>query len=203
MVYSAPAIKQCGTCGHYEDSAAKFCPGCGSANWSAAEAYSNYPYPDSVRLYSGLPDNGTPTLVLPENMPRSVPAGMARALTNLSDTHVPNFAHVRRVAPEVLRQKQVELAKMMLVLARERLFLLMHFALWAGVNVLGFCLALKCYNEFIGDEMTKIMIGCTPFWVFNILGLTFLVPIRGTRKSIARLKDQVGHLKASIDFAAL
>jgi hypothetical protein len=203
MVYSAPAIKQCGTCGQYEDTAAKFCPGCGSENWFAAEAQSSYQYADSVRLYSGLPDNGTPTLVLPENMPRAVPAGMARALTHLSDTHVPNFAHVRHVDPVVLRQKQVELAKMMVVLARERLFLLIHFFLWACVNVLGFCLALKCYNEFIGDELTKIMIGCTPFWVFNILGLSFLNPIRGTRKSIARLKDQIGHLKASIDFAAL
>jgi hypothetical protein len=215
MVYSATVIKQCGSCGTVEDHGSSFCSHCGSSNWTGAPTYPAYAYSsrpaqaptnfnsDFNFPYPQLSHQGTPTLVLPEHMPNNLPAGMARALTNLSDSHVPNFAHVRHEAPSVLRQKQVEMAKLTVILARERLFLLTHFIIFAIVNVIGLWLSVKCYNEFIGDEMTRLMIGCSPFWIFNILGLVCLVPIRGTREGIARLKDQIAHLKVSIEYGYL
>jgi hypothetical protein len=207
MVYSAQATKQCATCGTVEDYAAKFCPHCGAANWSGSTTYPAYAYStggaQTDLLYPQLSHYGTPTLVLPEHMPNSLPAGMARALTNLSDSHVPKFAHVYHESPAALREKQVELAKMMVVLARERIFLLFHFLLFAGINLIGLWLSVKCYNEFIGDEMTKLMIGCSPFWIFNILGLACLIPIRGTRDSIANLKEQIAHMKSAIEYLHL
>jgi hypothetical protein len=210
MVYSAPAIKQCTNCSHVDDSAAKFCEGCGFNYWKPVTTINTGGTPryegsaaQTEILYPQFAGNGTPTLILPENMPKTVPGNMARTLTNLSDSHVPKFAHVSRVNPELARQRQVELAKLMVLLARERLFLLFHFGVWLCVNLIGFWMSLKCYNEFIGDEMTKIMIGCSPFWVFNILGLTCLVPIRGTRKSIARLKEQIAHARFVVDYGHL
>jgi hypothetical protein len=194
--------KQCGNCRHVDEWDAKFCASCGSRNWQ--------PYNSRIDggqttdfLYPDHPSNGTPTLVLPDNIPKSVPLGMARALTNLNDTYVPAFAHVRANTAEAVHLAQVELAKLMLILARERFFLLMHFSIWACVNIVGFTLAIKCYNEFIGDEMTKIMIGCTPFWLFNIIGLNCIHMIAKTKKAITRLKEQIAHARFKVEYGHL
>lgn len=207
MVYSAQAVKQCTYCGHIEQNIARFCPTCGNQGWqpfqltTAPFAYGgNAPHPELVPPAGYIAESGTPTLFLPENIPDALPASLATAYSTLSDTHVPKFAHVLKQNNEAVRQKQVELAKMSLILARERLFLLFHFCFWFALNIVGLWLSMKCYNEFIADEMTKIMIGCSPFWVFNVLGLTCLVPIKGTQKHISRLKDQIAHLKFSIDY---
>lgn len=88
-------------------------------------------------------------------------------------------------------------------LARERIFLLMHWGLFIGTNLLGCWLAMKCYNEFIGDEMSKIMVASTPFLFINSLAMLFIVVIRGTRKEISRLKERISYVKFKIDFGHL
>lgn len=211
MVYSAQqASKSCSQCGHLEEPGAKFCGSCGSCAWLSVPAMATVG--SSIYAYAGhtpveypaqVAAVGTPTLVLPENMPKSTPPQLAKTLTQLSDINVPRFAHVRQIAPEVIQQNQIELAKLMVLLARERLFLLFHFAVFACVNIVGFVLALKCYNEFIGDEMSKIMVACTPFWVFNVVALTCLIPIKGTKRQIARLKEQIAHMRFKLDFGHL
>ena len=199
------APKQCTGCGQVDDSEAKFCPTCGANQWQVLNMRQTRGYtspnssPQLVYLEPG--HTGTPTLVLPENIPNSVPTPMARALTNLNDAYVPSFAHVRNTAQ--VQQQQVELAKLAVILARERLFLLFHFIVWGLMNIVGFTLALKCYNEFIGDEMTKICIACTPFWLFNIIGLNSIHMIKKTRRNIARTKEQLAHQRFKVDYGHL
>lgn len=196
------SYKQCGNCRYVEESDAKYCASCGARNWQPPN--SRFENGQTTHLlYPDHPMSGTPTLVLPDHLPKSVPAGMAKALTNLSDTYVPAFAHVRGNTAEAIHQSQVELAKLMVLLARERFFLLMHFGIWACVNIIGFTLALKCYNEFIGDELSKIMIGCTPFWVFNLIGLNCIHMISKTRKQISRVKEQITHQRFKVEYGHL
>lgn len=194
--------KQCGHCLHVEEADAKYCGACGGRVWQPLTPKTDNGQSTDF-LYPEHPNNGTPTLVLPDNIPRSVPAGMAKALTNLNDNYVPAFAHVRASTAEAIHQSQVELAKLMVLLARERLFLMMHFAIWGTVNLIGFTLAIKCYNEFIGDELTKIMIGCTPFWVFNIIGLNCIHMISKTRKQISRVKEQIAYQRFKVEYGHL
>ncbi len=93
-----------------------------------------------------------------------------------------------------------EANKLTLALARERLFLIMHWAVFIGVNIFGFWVASKCYMDFVGDEMSKMMVASTPFLFINSLGLLSLAPIRGTKSQIALLKERISYLRFNIEF---
>lgn len=88
----------------------------------------------------------------------------------------------------------------MILLARERLFLYMHWLIFLAVNLFGLWMALKCYNEYLGDEMTKIMMGSTPLLYINSCALMCIVPILGTRKEIARLKEKLNYVNFQIEY---
>jgi hypothetical protein len=96
-----------------------------------------------------------------------------------------------------------EAAKVMVLLARERICLYFHWALFIGLNLLGCWLAVRCYFEFIGDEMTKSMVASTPFLFINSIALCCIVSIRGTRKEIARLKEHAQFIKFKMEFGHL
>ena len=89
------------------------------------------------------------------------------------------------------------------MLARERFFLIMHAALFLATNLIGFFLALKCYLEFIGDPMSKLVMATTPLVFINALSLMFLVPISGTRKQIARLKEELAYIRFQMEYGHL
>lgn len=114
---------------------------------------------------------------------------------------VPSFApisarHQGRISP----QMREELGQLMVLLARERLFLYLHWLIFLASNLFGFWLAVKCYQEYIGDEMTKIMMSSTPLLYINTVALMCIVPIRGTRREIARLKERINHMRFQIEF---
>lgn len=117
---------------------------------------------------------------------------------------LPDFA-VSGLPVENAKSKQLidEAHKLMVLLARERLFLYMHWIVFLVVNVFGFWVAYKCYFDFIGDEMTKMMVASTPFLFINSLALMSLVPIKGTRAEIARLKERLSYVRFSIEFGHL
>lgn len=98
---------------------------------------------------------------------------------------------------------RAEANKLMVLLARERIFLYMHWLIFLGLNLWGFWLALKCYNEYLGDEMTKLMMGSTPLLYINSCALMCIVPILGTRKEIARLKEKLHYVKFQIEYSHL
>jgi hypothetical protein len=116
----------------------------------------------------------------------------------------PQFANVPVIQPPVISNElQEEAARLLMHLARERFLLCFHWAMFIGLNLLGCYLAIRCYFGFIGDEMSKIMVASTPFLYINCMALLFIVCIRGTRKAIARLKEQISYVKFKIDFGHL
>lgn len=134
--------------------------------------------------------------------------GFCGALTPLHNMPpsftTPQFANVPVMQPPAMSSElQDEAARLLMHLARERVLLLCHWSLFIGLNFLGCYLAMRCYSEFIGDEMTKIMVASTPFLYINSVALLFIVCIRGTRKAIARLKEQISYVKFKIDFGHL
>lgn len=116
----------------------------------------------------------------------------------------PVFARVQQnVSPQVSQELKEEAAKLLMQLARERILLLIHWSLFIGLNVIGCWLAIKCYNEFIGDEMSKIMIASTPFLFINSIALLCIVLIKGTRLEISKLKERISYVKFKIEFGHL
>jgi hypothetical protein len=117
---------------------------------------------------------------------------------------VPNFARMGAPA-ENPRNKELsnEASKIMVLLARERIFLYMHWIGFIAINIFGCWIAWKCYTDFIGDEMSKTMIASTPFLFINSVALLFLVPIKGTRSEIARLKERLSCVRFNIEFGHL
>ena len=117
---------------------------------------------------------------------------------------VPNFA---TVAPRHIRNPNNELrteaAKLMLLLARERLFLYSHWLIFLAINLFGFWMALKCYNEYFGDDLTKLMMGSTTLLYINCCALLCIVPIRGTKREIARLKEKLNYVRFQIEYSHL
>jgi hypothetical protein len=114
---------------------------------------------------------------------------------------VPSFARVsakktKPVKPELITERN----KIRLLLARERLFLYMHIFIFIAVQVIGFQFAHRCYNDYIADEMTRIMMASTPLMYINLTGLVAIVPIRGTRKEIAKLKERLTYVLFQIEF---
>lgn len=204
MVHSANyQAKICFNCGHSQNPSAKFCGACGTSCIDFQNP-SNIQFYQTVEKTQFVGEVGTPTLVLPEHIPNGVPNTMSQALTQLSDRHVPSFAHVTKGKSEAaLNEMHRELGKLFVLLARERIFLIFHFVFFAVLNLVGFVLALKCYHEFIGDEMTKIMVASTPFLFINSCALLCLIPIKGTRGEIARLKERISYVKFQIQFGQL
>ena len=78
-----------------------------------------------------------------------------------------------------------------------------HWSVFIGLNLLGVYFAIRCYNEFLGDELSKIMIATTPFLFINSLALLLIIVIKGTRNEIANLKERISYVKFKIEFGHL
>ncbi len=96
-----------------------------------------------------------------------------------------------------------EVSKIIVMLARERVFLYVQILAFLVVNIFGCWVGWKCYADFIGDEMSKMMMASTPFMFINSLALLIIVPIKGTRSEIARLKERLSHARFKIEFGHL
>ncbi len=193
MTYSTSrtdfAIKYCFNCGNENEAGAKFCGSCGcvAAFGGNQQGLSRVATP-------------TPTLIqtpqAADPLPQRPPA--------IQNRQVPVFAHIQsKAAPLVNKELQEEIGKIIVLLARERLFLYMHWGNFLFLNSLGFWLSIKCYYEFIGDEVSKLMIASTPFLFINLVALVCLAPIKGTRKEIARLKERLSYVRFKIEFGHL
>lgn len=113
----------------------------------------------------------------------------------------PGFAKARfeDVGPKV----RAEINQIMSALFRERFILILNTIILLGVNLFGFCLSLKAYTEFNGDEMCKLVIAFTPFLFVNGVGCVALIPIRGTKREIYRLQQRLQFLRAQMDYSHL
>jgi len=109
----------------------------------------------------------------------------------------PKFVKPHTEVPLELKQ---ELGKLIVLLARERMFLYFQVGCFLVINMVGFYLAMRAYNEYVGDEVTKFIISLTPMMFINTLALVILCPIKGTKREIARLKEKLSYLKFQIDY---
>jgi ribosomal protein L32 len=130
--------------------------------------------------------------------------GVAKVLPSQQINKIPEFARAKLVnSNRVYQELQEEAGKIVVLIARERLFLYMHWLIFIGLNLFGFWIAIKCYSDYVGDEMTKIMIASTPFLYVNLMTLLCLVPIKGTRLEISRLKERLTYVKFKMEFGHL
>lgn len=119
----------------------------------------------------------------------------ARAVYN-----TPDFAKRRkRRIPVELKE---ELAALQLSKAKQKAFLLMHWIIFLISNLIGLYIALKCYFEFNGDEVAKIMVATTPLMFINLTALVCLSPIKGTKRELARLKERETYIRLELEVDA-
>ncbi|MGH9548539.1 MAG: hypothetical protein ACRD3W_04155, partial [Terriglobales bacterium] len=116
----------------------------------------------------------------------------------------PKFAQVgatqkRDIPPEV----RAEFTKLLCLLARERLFLIMHCLIFVTLNLTGLSLSLHAYNGFIGDDMTRSVMALTPLFFINTVALACLAPIKGTKREIARIKERIKFVRIQIEYRNL
>ncbi len=114
----------------------------------------------------------------------------------------PTFARPKNrnaVDPAVTK----ELGSLLVLLARERIFLIMHWVIFVVLSLIGFGLAMKCYTEFHGDHMSKLMMSITPMLFINLSALVCLTPIKGTKREIERIEEKIAYLKFSVRFKHL
>jgi hypothetical protein len=112
----------------------------------------------------------------------------------------PSFAAVSDKIRQINPAVRQELGMMIVLLARERLFLYMHCLIFLTINFFGFWLSIKAHNEYNADELTKTVIALTPLMFINTMGLVCLAPIKGTKQEISRLKERIAYLKAQIEY---
>lgn len=98
---------------------------------------------------------------------------------------------------------RAEMASLMAAELRERIFLFMHYCIFLVTNMIGLFISVKCYVEFAGDELAKMMIATTPLMFINLIALCGLVPIKGTKKEIARIKERMTYLKLAMEFDSI
>lgn len=117
-----------------------------------------------------------------------------------SGAYPPSFAKPleqrRAVDPRLSR----ELGSLLVLLIRERVFLIVHWVIFAITSSFGLWLAIKCYTEFHGDDVSKLMMAITPLLFVNLVALVSLTPIKGTKNEIARIEEKIAYVKFQIKF---
>jgi hypothetical protein len=166
-------LGSCSTCGQPQSRALKFCTNCGSAIQSAPANYQN-------NYQTGY-------------ISQKVVVHQA-----------PVFAKVHGNQPhEIPKQLQEELGKLLITIARERLFLYFHWLVFLAVHLLGFYLAYLLYVGYNADELTRIVLSGTAIMFINLSAFFCLPPIKSTRREIARLKEQLTYLHYQIEYRHL
>lgn len=117
---------------------------------------------------------------------------------------MPAFAQVsqqlRKPVPPQLKQ---EYCKLYCLIARERAFLMLHYLLFLGSNLFGFFCAFVAYNGLVADEVTRMVIAFIPLICINVLACGCIVPIKGTKREISRLKERLTYIHYQIEYANL
>ena len=176
----------CARCTHYIEPNSKFCGNCGDAASLDMRMQAHQPYAQTAaRVASNL-----------ANL-------QAESFYREQQLSTPSFAAPRRKNKPVPPEIRDEMTSIITLLVRERFFLIMHYCIFLITNLVGFAMAFKCYAEYIGDDVTKTMVASTPLLFINLVALCCLVPIKGTKGEIARLKDRMTNLKLRLEFDSI
>ncbi len=116
----------------------------------------------------------------------------------------PKFARVspqmKRSIPPHLKQ---EYCKVSCLLARERAFLIMHYSVFLIASLFGLWCAFKAYNDLNADEMTRAVVAFIPLICINTVAFACLVPIKGTKREVSRMKERLTYLHYQIEYVNL
>lgn len=188
-----PEAKFCGECGFIVQANHKHHQSHSSLRIPSQVSYDDLAKLEAYRLaqLQGADSQWRPTPTGNASAPS--PGAPVAAGTALSFASV--GAKKRKVSPSLLN----EMHALQVGLIRERMFLLMHWTIFLIANCFGLWLALKCYHEYNGDEVTKMLMSLTPLTFINAVSLSCFAPINGTRREIARIKERMAHVKAQIE----
>ncbi len=117
---------------------------------------------------------------------------------------MPAFAQVspqlrRPISPELKK----EYGKVSCLLVRERMFLTLHCLTFLIANLIGLWSAFTAYNGLVADEVTRGVVAFIPLFFINTVAFGALVPIKGTRREISRLKERMTYLHYQIEYTNL
>lgn len=134
------------------------------------------------------------TVFLPDEMLHAAPQAARKE-------SIPNFVGAQ-VQP-ISRKSEEEVRSLLAELAKERLILMLNTVTFLAVNLIGLWLALKCYHEFIGDDLTKFIMATTPFLFINSLALLCLSPMKKTKAEIYRIQQRLQFLRFQSEYHQL
>lgn len=114
--------------------------------------------------------------------------------------NLPNFASGKRKSnPEL----EAEIFNLSAQIFKEQIYLIFHWCLFLTVHAFGLFIALKCYSEFIGDDLSRLMMAMTPLIFINLVGLVAIVPIKKTKRQIGLLQQKMTYAKLKIEYENL
>ncbi len=113
----------------------------------------------------------------------------------------PTFARVKqKTHQQIPAELKEEISQLVIGLARQRLFLLMHWCIFLGMNMTGLLIAYFAYRGYIGDEWTRCVMAFTPMFFINSIALACLSPIKGTKLEVARLKERLTYMRFQVEY---
>ena len=188
----APSLVGCLHCSTSIDAGSKFCGNCGAAAvLQTRHGQMNHSSTTrAVQASNAL--NAKASQFSKENKGNQGLSSAPKA--------TPSFARNQRQNRVIPQEMRDEMSVLMATLIRERFFLILHYLVFVITNLIGLVIAFKCYVEFDGDELSKMMMASTPLMFINLVALCSLVPIKGTKREIARVKERMTYLKLAMEF---
>jgi hypothetical protein len=184
----------CAHCSTALEITARFCGECGAPGRSRHGSHQGQQSGDNRNFAQSFAAHRSPGPMLQSAEHAN---GVKTQLLQRAPQKAPTFAKPKT---EVSQELKEELAKLIVLLARERIFLYMHCGIFLTANLFGFYIAMRAYNGYIGDEMTKLLMSLTPLLFINAIALACLAPIKGTKREIARLKEKLTYVKFQIEY---
>jgi hypothetical protein len=119
----------------------------------------------------------------------------------MQSASLPGFAQIpqTRLKPISSELQGME-HKALLTLVREHIFLYFHWFLFLAISAVGIMLAIKCYVEFSGDFVTRLIMAFTPALFINTTACCCLICVNGTKKKIKRLNEELHHIRLQIEY---
>ncbi|MBS1992924.1 MAG: hypothetical protein JSS86_13620 [Cyanobacteria bacterium SZAS LIN-2] len=196
----------CARCNHFIETPSKFCGNCGEpaammsrSHTQLQSTFNHQSQMQQMQLQLERQAQGQTGAFMASNLANK----QAEDFYSSHQPSTPSFAVPKRKNKPIPPEIREEMASINATMLRERFFLIFHYSVFLVTNLIGFAMAIKCYAEYIGDDVTRTMIATTPLLFINLVALCCLVPIKGTKGEIARLKDRMTNLKLRLEFDSI
>jgi hypothetical protein len=114
--------------------------------------------------------------------------------------HVPKFAMVAPKYNGVEGQNlTAEYKKLVILMARERVSIVLHWLVFALISLVGLIIAAKIYFEFMGDPATRLVAASGPLLWINIGAFVSISFVNKTKKEMEALREKISYVRFKID----